>query len=279
MGNGNLLPLKAKYQSDTSTRGAGIARGSYSCGCIPADCRASALKGGLRSHGSACEPATASRLKVSSPASGQSGQTRSVPAGHGESLQRGSSQESTHFRVTETEHAFDHRRCDVETAGFKYRVCDSQPGTYVMTSFSRSFPQTIMGGQVAITRAKAFQALLQHSEMPGLIIRNTQPVADECLAVIRTEPPGDIHRQVDRIQFNMCNGMQQGDPVRRPATLRRRGISCASSSGRSDEPEGQASDPGRSPEISRLASLSKAAVPKALSLPDCRFPVSVAPPP
>ena len=81
-----------------------------------------------------------------------------------------------------------------------------------MRGFLCRLPQTIMGRQVAIGGIQFCQPVIQHQEMAGLVIGDTQPVVKKGARQVGTcIAAGHVERKVNGVQFDMGDGMQQGN--------------------------------------------------------------------
>lgn len=68
-----------------------------------------------------------------------------------------------------------------------------------------------MSGQGAIVRAEGNEPLAQHHEMARLVIANSNPVIIEVTG-LAGESGGDVPGEINRIELDMGERMQQGNP-------------------------------------------------------------------
>ncbi|GAA4251991.1 hypothetical protein GCM10022293_25070 [Azospirillum formosense] len=75
-----------------------------------------------------------------------------------------------------------------------------------------------MGRQLAIAGTELVQPLLQHLEMPGLVVGDLHPVVGEALGhPLADEAAHDVPGEVDGVQLDVGQRVEQGDTVLRAA--------------------------------------------------------------
>lgn len=100
-------------------------------------------------------------------------------------------------------------RSRVQTARLKHARHQGHARQWISCSTAGHQPQTVVRREIAVVVSKFAQTLAQKAEMIGLLDRNTDPAGMELsgkAAVARDA----IECEVDRVEFDVCNGMQQG---------------------------------------------------------------------
>lgn len=102
-----------------------------------------------------------------------------------------------------------HRRGRVQAPSLQGPGHQGHPGRDVEGRFDHHGPQSIVGVEVSIVAIQRVQMNRQQLKMMGLFCGDSQPVDVISRGQIR-KTPDSVQSQVDRIEFNVRYGMQQG---------------------------------------------------------------------
>ncbi len=105
----------------------------------------------------------------------------------------------------------------IQPARFEHQRHDGKAGKQIIGSRGSQFPQPVMGRQVAITGSEIGEPPHQQLEMDGLLRSHADPVVEEGAGQRFTpEPRDDIPGEIDRVEFDVREGMKERDaPCRR----------------------------------------------------------------
>ena len=109
--------------------------------------------------------------------------------------------------------ARDHSGRYIEAACLQHHRNHGKAGERVMRGRHGRFPQTVMRGEVAITPTELSQACFQHGEMARFIVSDAHPVIIKFRRpILCSEAADQIPSQIDGVQFDMRDGVEEGDP-------------------------------------------------------------------
>jgi hypothetical protein len=113
--------------------------------------------------------------------------------------------------VADFAQAPDHARRHVEAARLQHARHQRHPRQGIVRGFFRRFPQAVVRRQVAVIAAQFLEAIAQHVEVTGLVLRHPQPVR-----VVRLRHAGEaaagVECEVDCIELDVCNRVRECKP-------------------------------------------------------------------
>ena len=112
----------------------------------------------------------------------------------------------------------DHARGDVEPACLQHHRHDRQTAHEILRRLLRRAPHAVMGRQLAIIRSHSLQPVAEQVEMLALFVRRAHPVVEIALGHRNMGKAGDdVPVQINGVQFDMRDGMDQGDAAPKAA--------------------------------------------------------------
>mmetsp|Transcript_6064 Transcript_6064/g.24228 ORF Transcript_6064/g.24228 Transcript_6064/m.24228 type:complete len:234 (+) Transcript_6064:3424-4125(+) len=111
--------------------------------------------------------------------------------------------------VTGADELGAHRGRGVQAAGLQRAGHEGDAGEQVVARALGHAPQRVVGVEVAVVEAQLDQVVAQQREVQRLLGRDAQPVAVKGFRHAR-KAPGDVQRQVDRVELDVGDGVDEG---------------------------------------------------------------------